>query len=493
MSRTVKDGEYHFEFLPTGRKLLEAICRQRTPNICLCGGFGSSKTRTLCEIAWELGCIYKELLSGIFRKTRVSLKATTYHDFIYDTVPEEYILEHNKSDLQVVTNTKSQYNFYGIDRFVRKGSLKFDIIFVDEAIELDMDDIVMLQGRLRGHVLRVPVLVFLTNAGAPGMPLHELFVQNDALPKLKQKEINLFTSYLPDGHKTYHDTDEYRKIEQRIIDKEVSDPDFLYLEANSYENIHNPPAYFYRLDKWKGTPYYDRFVLAKWTAFEGLVYGTVWDPAVHVIPAFEIPFDWNKRVVIDFGYTVQHPLVIMWIAINPVTRIKYVYRQYYMSGVLLRFALTECKNITEEAGETIERIVCDHDAEGRAQVDHDWMDSTTAVKDIDAGIQSTTELLMSRRTDGMRGVYIFDNSMSDVQGFQYGLVKKDVLLEEYKLPTCLQEEMGRYIWGLNNKPKPEFDHACDCLRYDEQTDRWGEFVPELGDGSKMGTRRRTKR
>ncbi len=494
MSTQVIDGSYRFEYLPTGWEVLQRAAAQRTPNLFLCGGFGSSKTRTICEIGFEFGLIYPNVEIGYFRKTRTAIKATTYRDFLRDTMPQEYILDHDKTELKIMMKkTRAEYCFFGIDNYERKGSLRFDIILVDEATELDEDDIVMLQGRLRGKILRVPFILHAGNSGAPGAPLHLHFVQNAKRKAMSKEEIEYYTSYLETGDKVNKNQTRFNELDLQIRDKQLQDPDFAYFVATSYENIHNPPAYFARLDKWKGTPYYNRFVLAQWEAFEGLVYGSFWNRDDHEIDPFEIPFDWPKKLIVDFGFTLQHPLVFLWMTKNPITGIKYVYRQFYMTGLLQRYADKECKDITESCNEKILEIVADHDAEARAQVEKDFgMSVTPAIKDVKAGIQSVSERMLPRITDKMRGLYVFNDKWSTLKGFQYGLVRKDILLQENNYPTCLQEEVPKYIWGKDDLPKPIYDHALDCVRYEEQTERWGDNQNTFGQvlATSTGTRSR---
>jgi phage terminase large subunit len=433
MSRQIINDRYDISFLPSQQRVFDCIVEQETPNIFYCAGFGGAKTRLIGEAGWELGLAYSGIELLYFRKTRTSIVDTTYKDFIDDVVPPEYIKKHDKSKLELWTLNDSYFHFFGIDNFSRKGSLKADGIFVDESTELTEDDIIMLEGRLRGKVLKCPFICYVGNAGAPNTPLWNRFVKQLKFPKAQQ------------------------------------DPDFKYLSGTSYENIHNPPAYFKRLDKWKGTIYYDRYVLSQWKAFEGLVY-IIYDPEVHLIDPFEIPRDWIKTVVIDFGYSLNHPLVVNWYADNPIYGITYLYRQYYRVHKLLSDAVRECKRITDEAGENIHEIICDWDAENRAQVDKMWMHTTPANKSVEIGIQSMVSAMLELPC-GSRGFHIFNDLWSTREKFKYGLVEKDVLLEEKSLPTCTQEEFGKYIWGRDNKPVKDFDHGMDTCRYKIHTHR----------------------
>lgn len=466
MSREIINGKYDFEYLPTGLKVLQAV-NDFIPNILFVGGFGCGKTRQLSEIGWNLGFKYKKLSVGHFRKTRVSIKDTAYKDFLADIVPPEYIVNHNKSNLEIIIGGGSQYFFYGIDKFNRKGSYKFDIIIVHEAIELEMDDIIMLQGRLRGKVIPVPLFMLETNAGYPKSPLHNLFIVNENKKKLPAEEIGVYNKKYILG-RAYKKTKDYQRIEDKIKNQGFRDPDYVSYTADSYENYHNPDSYFDRLDKWKGTQYHNRFVLAQWTAFEGLVY-TMFNIDIHVIKPFAIPESWKKYIVIDFGF--EHPLFIGWIAEDPITGIEYLYRQFYMTRQLIRNATKRCKKITEDAGEEIEEAIGDHDAEGRAQFEEDWIEVEPAIKTVNEGIQDVAESLLERSTDKKRGFYIFDNDWSGEPGYNYGLIEEDPILVERNEPTCVQEEFPIYLWGKDDKPIKKCDHGLDGIRYGRHTIR----------------------
>lgn len=426
MSKTIIDGSYQFEYLPTQYNVLQCVGAMKTPNIMYCGGFGSGKTRLACEIGLELGATYPGLEVGYFRKTRTAIKDTTYKVFVDEVVPEEYIKSHIKSTLEVTLRNGSYFHFFGIDNFQRKASLRFDVILFDEAIEAEEDDVVMLGGRLRGKVVPMPMIIYFCNPGAPGSYFHKTFVQN---------------SELPDGER---------------------DNDFAYFSTNSFENTHNPKAYFDRLEKWKGTQYYERFVLGLWKAMKGVIWSN-FEPKKHVIKPFPIPHNWPKTISIDFGY--DNPMAVLWIAEDPGTGRHYVYRQLYHTGLLVKKMVEICKTVSLRCGEKIDDIIADHDAENRAQVEELWMQTTAARKEVMTGIQGVTEAFMDLPDGKGPGLFIFDDSWSEKDNYWYGNFMVDPMLHEENKPNCLQEEIPGYKWGKDDKPIKENDHACDALRY----------------------------
>lgn len=438
MSKEIIDGAYRFNYLPTQEKVRLLIENMRTPNICYCGGFGSGKSRLICELGLELGAIYENIKVGYFRKTRVSIVDTTYQIFHEEVIPEEFIKKngHNKSKLKITLLNGSNFQFFGIDNFQRKGSLKFDIIFVDEGIELEANDLIMLEGRLRATAIPMPMIIIVTNAGMPGHIVHEKFVKNSKLPKKERDE------------------------------------DYQYFQANSFENVNNPKAYFDRLKKWEGTSYYARYVLSEWLAFEGVVLSN-YNPDIHLINPFKIPKSWEKRIVIDFGY--EHPCFVGWIARDPITNIDYLYRQFYHTRSLVKDVVKYIKDTSKDAGEDIIEIICDHDAENRAQVAKYWMTPIPARKSVALGIQKLIEAFLIRPSDNKSSFYIFNNAWNDKDNFWYGLVEEDLLLIEANEPLCFQDEVPYYTWGKDDKPKKGCDHAHDGVRYYINTmDYYGE-------------------
>jgi phage terminase large subunit len=436
MSRQVINGAYDIELLPTQKAVIDSIGAMQTPNIMYTGGFGSGKTRLAGEAALQLMSVYDGIQLGTFRKTRTAIKDTTYKTFLNEVLPPEYIARDgwNKTDLEIKLINGSSNHFFGIDNFERKASLQFDVIIVDEATELEEEDHIMLQGRLRGGIVPMPMKIDVCNPGAPGSYLHKLYVDN-------------------------HEKTEAER-----------DKDFRYFCTTSYENVHNPKAYFDRLRKWIGSQYYDRYVLGLWKAFRGTVYEQ-YDPKIHLIAPFEIPHNWPKKLAVDFGY--DNPLVMLWIATDPGTGIKYIYRQYYHSHVLIKKACEIGRKVTEAAKEILEDINADHDAEGRAQFEEYWQRTTAAEKAVMSGIQAVQERLLER-PDGKRGLYIFNDSWSERDGFWYGNIDPDPVLAEENKPKCLQDEFPLYKWGKDDKPVKIADHGLDALRYDEYTEKMHE-------------------
>src|SRR3989304_3463988 len=222
--------------LPAQRLFMESI----ESELLYSGAFGAGKSRILCEKVLFLCLKYAGNSALICRKRFNDLRYTTLVSWEDEVLPpalkEMAGYKHDKTENTFTLPNGSVIYFRGLDDPTKLGSMNLGVIGVDEAIELDEDDWIMLNGRLRLNVVPFRQIFGATN---PGSPQHFL----------------------------------YRKF---YLD---NDPDCLVVESNSLENHHNPEDYRRRLGKNTGK-YKDRFVLGKWVGFEGQIY-TMFDPPVH--------------------------------------------------------------------------------------------------------------------------------------------------------------------------------------------------------------------
>ncbi len=102
------------------------------------------------------------------------------------------------------------------------------------------------------------------------------------------------------------------------------------------------PGYVKRLEKLSKK---DREALlhGNWDIFDGQ-YFTEWNRDVHVISPFEIPKDWRRYFVMDYGLDM---LAGYWIAMDTWGR-AYVYREIYESGLIISDAARKIREATDE-------------------------------------------------------------------------------------------------------------------------------------------------
>src|SRR5699024_9371522 len=112
------------------------------------------------------------------------------------------------------------------------------------------------------------------------------------------------------------------------------------------------------------------------------------DPAVHLIPPFDIPDDWDRYWVIDFGFV--HAFTWNWYAVDHDGRI-YLYRQIYRTRRLVEDHAAHGMRLSRDEPRP-RKIICDHDAEDRATFErHTGLRTTAATKNVSAGIQAVQE------------------------------------------------------------------------------------------------------
>lgn len=199
-----------------------------------------------------------------------------------------------------------------------------------------------------------------------------------------------------------------------------------------------------------------RYRLGIWASSENIVYDD-FDPVIHLINRFEIPVTWDRYWVIDFGY--RNPFAWLCVAVSP-DNIIYVYRQIYVTEQLVSDIAKEIKTITAKEPRP-RAIICDHDAEGRATFEQvTELKTIPAIKNVSEGIQLVKRRLATRG-DGKPSFYIMRDS----------LVRADKALIDLHKPYSLEQEFASYEWEITNGkkvgeiPVKQYDHALDTVRY----------------------------
>jgi phage terminase large subunit len=299
-------------------------------------------------------------------------------------------------------------------------SSEYDVIFVQEAIELTEHDWECLSTRLRNNQAPYQQLMADTN---PDAPMHWLKRRADAGRMVMLESRHEDNPILWDRQKG-----------------EWTSAGITYLE---------------KLDALTG-PRKARLRRGQWVQAEGVVYDG-WDRAVHIRDPFPISDAWPRFLVVDFGYT--NPLVAQWWAQDDDGRL-YRYRELYQTKLLVEDAAKKIKALS--AGEPRPRaVICDHDAEDRATLERHLGRSTIAAKkEKSVGIQAVQSRLRVAGDNKPRLFVLRDS-----------LVRRDTELDEAKRPCCLEEEIEGYVWdmtggkALKDEPIKLNDHALDCMRY----------------------------
>ena len=408
------------------------------------GAFGAGKSRVGCEKGHFLSLRYPGNRGAILRKTYASLRITTMDTYFRHVCPPDQIEHFNRETHELTLVNGSSILFIGLDKDTKIGSLELGWAFVDEAIEVEEDIWIMLDGRLRLNTVPFHQLMCATNPASTSHYLYQSF---------------------------YNSGDPSREV----------------VEANTLQNPFLPDSYKQKLNRYTGR-YRDRYVLGKWVGFEGLVYESANLQEI-VIHPFKLPENWVRFRSIDFGYS--NPFVCQWWAEvppdeeydadldeNPLDSCNcpdddfhdlislhhysrclhnsvkgfYLYREIYMTRRIVELHATDILRFREPILDTF----ADHDAEDRATLEEHGVLTVLSNKEISLGIQTVTRMIDENK------VHIFEGCQ----------VEHDTYLEGVRLPQSTMAEIGNYRWrpalgNVNQKEVPlgRDDHGMDAMRY----------------------------
>lgn len=302
----------------------------------------------------------------------------------------------------------------GLDKAGKVLSSEHDIIFVNQAEELELDDWETLTTRTTGRAGHMPYAQTIGDCN-PAWPTHWMY---------HRPSLRLFYSAHQDNPSLY-------------------DPATGEITAQGERTMGV-------LEKLTGVRR-DRLLYGKPSQAEGAVYDE-WNAAVHLIDRFEIPEDWRRFRVVDFGYT--NPFVCQWWAVDGDGRM-YRYRELYHTGRTVAEHAKQIVRLSE--GERIENTICDHDAEDRATLAAGGIPNGAAYKDVSVGIQAVKGRLKEAGDCKPRIFFLRDS-----------LVETDPSLIEARKPTCTEQEVDAYVWddkSRKEQPHKVDDHGVDAMRY----------------------------
>lgn len=409
----------------------------RGPELLLSGPAGTGKSRALIE-KLHMMCLLNPKMRGLMvRKVRDTLSNTglvTYREH----VAKESIERGDVSFYGGSASEPAQYrypngatiNIGGMDKPTKIMSSEYDMIYVQEAIELTPTDWENLTTRLRNGKVSFQQLMADTN---PDAPTHWLKARVDRGATF-------------------------------MLDTRHEDNPILCHADGSYTT--RGAAYMTALDNLTGVRK-ERLRYGRWAAAEGLIYED-FDRATHLRKIGEIPQSWTRYWSVDFGYT--NPFVLQCWAVDPDGRL-HLYRELYRSGRLVEDHARHILGIVAPDGNWREprprAVICDHDAEDRATLErHLGMSTIPATKTVTDGIQAVQARL--RKAGDGRPRITLDPTCT---------VEVDPELEGRQYPTSTIAEIPAYVWerakegsaAAEKAPKEEprklHDHGVDAMRY----------------------------
>lgn len=331
-------------FMPYGAARL--MWRSARREVLMAGPANTGKTRANLEKLHYCADKYPRMRGLMLRKTRKSLTQSAMVTYEQKVLPQGWLdnlIHFNTQDQQYEYPNGSILAVSGLDDPQKVMSSEWDMIYVNEATELDEGDWQALTIRLRNKAMPYQQLLGDCN---PGPPNHWLKLRCERGATLM--------------------------LESRHEDNpSVTDEDIATLDALTG---------IWLLRYRKGI----------WAAAEGAVYENEWDAAIHRIQRFDISWQWPRYWVIDWGF--RNPFCWQAWAQDSDGSL-YRYHEIYRTGALVEDLAQEIMHVT--AGEPRPTaIICDHDAEDRATFSkHTGYDTVAAYKPITMGIQAVQKRL----------------------------------------------------------------------------------------------------
>jgi PBSX family phage terminase large subunit len=405
----------------------KAIFNIQTPELLLSGPAGTGKSRSCMEklnLAALLnpgmrGLIVRKTATSITRSVTPEWKSAVLGDLFGSVVT--YYSGSTAEPSQYRYSNGSTIQMMGMDNAQRILSAQFDMVYVQQAEELTLNDWEMIGTRLRNGV----------------MPYQQLLA--DCNPD-------------SDTHWLKRRVDEGKTLMLRAIHEE--NPRYFDDDGNI---TPQGTAYMHWLDNLTGVRYM-RLRKGEWVGAEGQIYDE-WSSSTHLID--ELPEgseSWERMWSVDFG--LHNPFVCQMWAIDPDGRM-YLYREFYGQGKTVDVWAKEILNVVAPGGKWTERkprlIVTDHELNTRKIFEKTLgMGTKAADKNVDEGIQRVQARLRRSSLDGKPKLFICKGA----------LIRRDRVLTDRGVPSCTADEIPGYVWDKDKEvPKKENDHGCDAMRY----------------------------
>lgn len=433
------------------------VFEAREEEVLISGPAGTGKSRACLEKVYMVCLMTPGVRALILRKTLRSLGSSalvTWRNFVIKEALETGTVVYYGGSSQEAPQYRfkngSTVTIGGLDNAMRIMSTEYDIVYVQEATEITLDDLEMIKTRLRNWRISFQQLIMDCN---PAGDKHWLKLRcNDGLCRMIESR---------------------HEDNPRLFDEEgnVTKQGAKYIEI---------------LDNLTGVRH-KRLRLGLWVSAEGIVYEE-FDPAKHVLPwefdeegnRLPLPEDWPRYWVIDFGYV--HPFVLKCYAEDPEDGCLYMYREIYRTqqtveehaatilSLVTKEVVTEWydhfNKVTRTKAEIAwtepkpEAIICDHDAEGRRTFEKvTGLGTRPAIKNVYEGINAHKERLKGD-ANGPRFFFMQD-----------ALVERDQNQADKLLPVCTIDEYASYVWKVTadgrtqDEPVKKDDDGIDCDRY----------------------------
>jgi len=410
----------HRPYRPYGAA--EKVLYGKEPEILLSGPAGTGKSRACLEKLHLVATKYAGTRGLIIRKTRESLTESALVTW------EEKVVESGHVILEGPRrNYRQSYHYAngseivvgGMDKPGKVMSTEYDLVYVQEAIELTEQDWENLTTRLRNAVVPYNQIIADTN---PDGPQHWLKLRCNT-------------------GKTV------------LLDSRHEDNPTLW-DHGKNDWTPNGRTYIAKLDSLTGARL-ARLRHGQWVQAEGVVYED-WDRAKHIVDAVDLSRGKQFVAGVDWGFTHAGAIEVgMADGDGRLTIVAEVYR----SKQTIDWWIAEAKALRDRYH--IERFVCDPSEPAYIeQFNRAGLRASEAINDVMPGIGAVQARLR-----------IAGDGRPRLQYLRSALQGRDPVLEEAKKPCSVVEEMDCYIWNTTSgrrkgeEPVKENDHGQDALRY----------------------------
>lgn len=289
----IADAPARETYRPYGR--IRDLWSHRGREVLVAGPAGTGKSRGALEKLDNCARIWPGVRGLITRKLRTTLTQSalvTFNEKVLGEGQAEQMFHHGDQEYRYSNGSRIAVG--GLDDPEKVKSSDYDLVYVQEATELDEEDWSMLLRGLRNGVMPYQQIMADCN---PGPPSHWLKQRCDA------------------GACT-------------LIESRHQDNPALW---NNVLQDWTPfgREYIAALDSLTGY-LHKRLRLGLWVAAEGM-YFEDWSPELHICEAFNPEPDWPRWISVDWGFA--DPFCALWFARVPKDGTIYVYRELYASGL----------------------------------------------------------------------------------------------------------------------------------------------------------------
>lgn len=397
--------------------------------LCADGPAGTGKTVTALHKIHAAMSYFPGARALISRKTNVDLAASAMVSFrtqVLNAFPEVTYFGGNRIKPPAFQYPNgSEIVVMGLDKPEKVKSNEYDIALINECTECELEDYELVLSRLRHGVMPYQQLITDVN---PTYPRHWL---NQRM----HSGLAVRLSCRHTDNPRWYNHDERGAPTTMTLDGEL----YIGRVLGALTGVRR-----------------ERLLLGRWVAAEGLVH-PLFDRRVHVIKPFNIPREWPRYRVIDFGYT--HPFVCQWYAEDNDGRL-YMYREIYMSKRTVPEHAEQILKLSQADPWVRETIADPEDADGRAQLQRAGIPTVAAHKDVTNGLQAVDDRLRLAGDKLPRLFYV-----------EGATVEADPEMIALKAPTSTIAEYDGYIWDLRDgrikgeTPIKDNDHGQDATRY----------------------------